>query len=392
MCKILMLAGVALISAAARIGVAADLPPLQPDELGVIRTLPERPGPHWIWVSDMGLIAMTDGRATLIDADSGTMLGMLSTGYSFTSLSIPRRYGQVYSAETYYSRYTRGERTDVVTIYDMESLSPVEEIEIPPKRISTTPILSAVSLTDDDRFMAVYNFTPAQSLSIVDLEARKFVAEVPTPGCALAFPAGKRKFFSLCGNGALELLVLNDSGEAVERRRSPVFFDVLADPITEKGVRLGNRWFFPSYAGVIHTIDLAGEDAAFPETWSLVTSADRDESWRVGGVQHLAVHQDRERLYALMHQGEEDTHHDPGTQVWVYDLNTRERVQRIELRVPAASIQVSQDDAPLLYAVNPEMAELVVYDALSGEHRRTIPEVSITPSLLQLPIGQEASP
>ena len=94
--KLLMLSGMALISASARIGVAADMPPLQPDELGLISTLPQQPSAHWIWVSDMVWIAMTDGRATLIDADTGTMLGMLSTGYSFNSLSIPRRYGRVY--------------------------------------------------------------------------------------------------------------------------------------------------------------------------------------------------------------------------------------------------------------------------------------------------------
>lgn len=385
--KLLILSGMALIFASARIGVAADMPPLQPDELGLISTLPQQPGAHWIWVSDMVWIAMTDGRATLIDADTGTMLGMLSTGYSFNSLSIPRRYGRVYSAETYYTRYTRGERTDVVTIYDMESLSPVEEIEIPPKRMSTTPKLSTASLTDDDRFMAVYNYTPAQSLSIVDLEARKLVAEVPTPGCALAFPAGERKFFSLCGNGSLQMLILDDNGELADRRTSLPFFDVASDPITEKGVRLGDRWFFPSYAGVVHTVDLSGKDAAFPKTWSLLTPADRGESWRIGGIQHLAVHRNERRLYALMHQGEQDTHHHPGTQVWVYDLETRQRIQRIELRVPATSIEVSQDGAPLLYAVHPNVAELVVYDALSGEHLRIIPEVSITPSLLQLPVS-----
>ena len=189
-----------------------------------------------------------------------------------------------------------------------------------------------------------------------------------------------------------ELLVLGDNGEIVRQRSSLPFFDVASDPITEKGVRLGHRWFFPSYAGVVHTVDLAGDDAAFPQTWSLVTPADRDESWRIGGMQHLAVHQDGGRLYALMHQGEEDTHHHPGTEVWVFDLKTRERIQRIELRVPAASIEVSQDEAPLLYAINPDVAELVVYDALSGEHLRTIPDVSITPSLLQLPIGRDSSP
>ena len=65
--KLLMLSGMALVTASARIGVAAEIPPLQPDALGVISTLPQQPGSHWIRVSDMVWIAMTDGRATLIN-------------------------------------------------------------------------------------------------------------------------------------------------------------------------------------------------------------------------------------------------------------------------------------------------------------------------------------
>ena len=128
----------------------------------------------------------------MVNADHGTMLGMLSTGYSFNSLTLPREYGEIYSAETYYSRYTRGKRTDVVSIYDAKTLSPTAEIEIPAKRTSTTPKLATASLTDDDRFMAIWNYTPAQSLSIVEVKKREFVGEIPIPGCALAYPAGIR--------------------------------------------------------------------------------------------------------------------------------------------------------------------------------------------------------
>lgn len=385
--KLIVLMTGAAVTMACGNAAVADPPPLQADELGIVETLPDKPGPHWVWVSDMVYFAMPDGRATLVDADSGKMLGMLSTGYSFNSLSVPREFGEIYSAETYYSRGTRGERTDVVTIYDSRNLTPVAEIEIPPKRASTTPKLSTASLTDDDRFLAVWNYTPAQSLSIVDVKARRFVTEIPTPGCALAFPAGDRRFFALCGNGTLQSIVLDDEGRLVEQAASPRFFDVETDPITEKGVRNGDQWYFVSYAGVLHTIEMAGEQLSFLSTWSLVADVDRRESWRVGGIQHLAIQQSMGRLYALMHQGPEDTHHQPGTEVWVYDVEKQERVARIELSSPASSIAVSQDDQPLLYAVNPDVAELVVYDATSGAYIRTIAEISLTPSLLQLPAG-----
>ena len=104
------------------------------EEIGIVEMLPDKVGTHWVWVSDMVWNAMPDGRATLVNADNGNMLGMLSTGYSFNSLSLPTEFGEVYSAETYYSRITRGERTDVVSVYDARNLSPIAEIEIPAKR------------------------------------------------------------------------------------------------------------------------------------------------------------------------------------------------------------------------------------------------------------------
>lgn len=377
----------ALVAILSLSAIAAELPPFEPDRPMVVRKLPENPGDHWIWVSDMVWIAMTDGRATLVDADSGTVLGMLSTGYSFNTLSLPREYGEIYSAETYYTRYTRGDRTDVITVYDARELAPLGEIEIPPKRMSTTPKLATASLTDDDRFLAVYNFTPAQSFSIIDVKDRKFVGEIPMAGCALAYPVGPRQFFSLCSNGTVQLLSLTKSGELAQKTDSAVFFSVEDDPITEKGVRLENTWFFPSYLGMLHTIHVTNDGIDIDEPWSLVSEADRNESWRIGGIQHLAIHPKQQRLFALMHQGGPDTHHDPGTEVWVYDLASKTRQQRIKLVGPASSIQVSQDDAPLLYSVIPDVAELVVYDAITGEHLRTVPEISITPSLLQLPTG-----
>ena len=40
-------------------------------------------------------------------------------------------------------------------------------------------------------------------------------------------------------------------------------------------------------------------------------------------MQHLAVHQKSGRLYSLMHQGGPDTHKEPGTELWIYDLARR---------------------------------------------------------------------
>ena len=43
-------------------------------------SLPGEYNPHWVWVDDMSFFHMIDGRAYLVDADRGRVLGMLSTG------------------------------------------------------------------------------------------------------------------------------------------------------------------------------------------------------------------------------------------------------------------------------------------------------------------------
>ena len=103
-------------------------------------TLP-RPSPHWVWVNDFVFPHMADGMAYLIDADAGRYLGTLSTGYSFTRVVLPRDGKVIYSPETYFSRGTRGTRTDVVTLYDPATLAPIGEIPIPPKRSSNMPTM-----------------------------------------------------------------------------------------------------------------------------------------------------------------------------------------------------------------------------------------------------------
>jgi methylamine dehydrogenase heavy chain len=125
-------------------------------------------------------------------------------------------------------------------------------------------------------------------------------------------------------------------------RRAAAFFDPVSDPVTEKAVRHGDRWLFVSFEGTVHPVDVSGDEPRPEETWSLLAEEDRSDSWKIGGHQHLAVHRASGRLYSLMHQGGDDSHKDPGTELWVYDLATRKRVQRIELRHPGFSL-LSED-------------------------------------------------
>jgi len=341
--------------------------------------------PHWVWVNDFVFPHMSDGQAMLVDGDSGRFLGVLYTGFGFTRV-VPAKDGRViFSPETYFSRGTRGTRTDVVTLYDPAHLAAVGEIGIPPKRSENMPMMANQQLTDDGRFLLIYNFTPGQSVTVVDAERRAYVAEIETAGCALVFPTGPRSFFSICGDGALLDVRLDDSGHATARTRTEAMFDVAHDPATEKGVRVGDTWLFVTYGGTLQPVRITPQGLRRGPAWSLTSPGERVENWRPGGLQQLAAHAGLNRLYSIMHQGGPETHKDPGKEVWVYDLALRRRIQRIAMRNPAGSIQVTRDAKPLLFASFIESSTLDVYDAVSGQHLRSIESVGTTPTLLVNP-------
>ena len=357
---------------------------LRAEPEGVVEQLP-RPGAHWVWVNDVSFFAFPDGRAFVVDGDRGKLLGMLSTGYGFTGVLVPKAGGVVYSPETYFSRGTRGTRTDVVTIYDAARLLPLGEIEIPPKRASVMPMPGAQALTDDDRFLLIYNFTPAQTVTVVDTRSRKFVGEIETAGCALVYPTGPRRFFSICGDGALLETSLTDTGTLAHRARTAELIDVLNDPLSEKGVRRGDTWLFASFEGMLHPLHATNAGVKAERTWPLFTAQELAQHWRTGGLQHLAVHAGSGRLFAIVHQGGPETHKDLGEQVWVYELASHKHVQTIATRNKIGSIQVSQDGQPLLFTCSLESNRLDIYDATSGKYLRSVEQLGQTPTMLVLP-------
>jgi methylamine dehydrogenase heavy chain len=321
--------------------------------------------------------------------------------------------GELYLPETYYARGSRGPRTDLVTVYDVETLAPVAEIVVPPKRADVVHAMALATLLDDGRFLALYNFTPGTSVTIVDVEERRVAGEIATPGCSLVYAAGPRRFLMLCGDGTLLQVTLDERGGEQARTRSARLFDPVADPVTEKAVRRGDEWLFVSFSGLVHPVDVAGDAPRFGESWSLLDDAARADSWRIGGTQHLAVHDASGRLYALVHQGGPDGHKDAGSEIWVYDLESRARVQVIALRnllaaflaqqtgvangallwlleraVPDAgvdSIAVSQDDEPLLFGVSLQAGTVGVWDARSGAFLRHLENVGLAPGALAAP-------
>jgi methylamine dehydrogenase heavy chain len=380
------LAILALLAAPVRGEVPIDRP-------GVVEVLPSGDRSHWAWVGDPLL-----ERMALVDLDRDQLLGVVDGGWGIPLLVVSPDGSELYVPETHYSRGSRGTRTDVVTFYDATTLEPTGEVVIPDKRAINVLPSGNAALSDDGRFLAVFNMNPATSVTIVDTKARRLVGEIATPGCSLVYAGGSDRFLMLCSDGSLQILRLAEDGTLAERSRSKRFFDPQRDPVTEKAVRVGDRWIFVSFEGMAHEVALAADGVEIRDPWPLL--GDRDSGWRVGGVQHLAAHAPTQRLYSLVHQGGIDTHKDPGFEVWIYDLAKRERVDRFELANPgltylgvsmefgrewiwpfnrlydavlAASnlgidaISVTGDESPLLVTTSMFSGSLAVYDALSGE-------------------------
>ena len=345
---------------------------IEPEPTGVIRSLPETWPAHWIIAQDGAFFHMLNGKFIVLDADSdnaaGRVKGMFDASF-IAQFYQARSKPEMYVAESFYSRGNRGERTDVITIYDKSTLSPIDEVVIPAKRISGMPTNYHLQAVDGERFLLAYNFTPATSVSVVDIVNREFVTEIPIPGCSLVYPMSGRGFASLCTDGTMMSVQLDEAGNQASTSRTDVFFDANNDPLMEKAAMIDGVAYFPSFLGRVVPVDLTGDEPDVGDAWSLV--GDEPGGWRPGGLAVTATDA-AGRMYVLMHpEGYEGSHKDPGTEVWVFDVEREARVDRIALELPAISIGLTRDDAPLLVTTNVNL-EIDVYDVDSGDYQRTL--------------------
>ena len=353
---------------------AADLPN---DAAGKVETLPVPYPDDWVIVHDIAFDHMSIGRFLVMDINGGDIKDFFKGSFNggfIAAFTQALKKPEMYVLEHYYDRGTRGNRTDVLTIYDKATLEPVDEIILDDPRLKRAEILVSkfvISLVDDERFLLFYSFTPGTFVTVIDLEKRAVVNGVPLPTCAGIYPTGKRGFSSLCGNGSMVSFQLDEDGQVTEQSKIEPFFDVDEDALFERPAIIGGTGYFPSFSGAVQEIDLSGGAARLGEQWSLLNEADKSQGWRPGGA-WLAATDSTGRLYVMMHEnGEEGSHDYPGSEIWVFDTAGKTRVNRIPLALPAIAFDITMGDAPKIVTTNVEMS-LEVYDARSGEHLNTI--------------------
>ena len=343
------------------------------------RTLPE-PDPHWVYILEPVFPYLVSSKVWIVDGDDLGIVGMASAGY-VANLVLSHDRSAFYIAETYWDRGTRGNRADVVTSYDTRTLDVTGEVLLPQGRFLIVPKKHNAQLTSDGRYLLSFNMDPSFGLSVVDLQEQRYLGEIETGGCSLAFPTGPASFASLCPDGAFAHVTFEPNGEFEIEHGQP-FFDSENDPVFEHAAmhRPGQKAFFISYEGWVYPVTLDGMPAV-GERWKLQGEGAEEAAWRPGGWQLAAYHAPSDRLFVLMHEGGIWTHKQAGEEVWVFDATSHERLERVPLEHHSHSLTVSTDEQPLLFALT-ETAAIQVYDATSFEHKGTKEGIGISPYLL----------
>jgi methylamine dehydrogenase heavy chain len=346
---------------------AADFPtPLPAEPTLKVEVLPAHYPTTWSFLNYSG------DRIELrnVGSDSREVKGQLQAHDSATLLVSDKR-PEIYVADTVWSRGVRGTRTDFITIYDTKTFNPVGEIVLPgTKRALITSMEGLMAFTDEQRMALVFNFTPASSVTVVDLVKRQTLSEIGIPGCSLVYPSGTRGFSTLCSSGTLLTIRLDANGAAAGRSETKAFNPLDTDPLFTASATLGGVRYFPSLQGRMQPVDMKGEDIKVLPDWPLVPAAEAAGHWRPSGWQ-IVTSDEQKLLYVVMQaDAHEGTHKDPGNEVWVYNAATKSRIKRLRLVRPGSSIALSHGAEPLLLVQAGE--RLDVYDPREGSLVRSL--------------------
>lgn len=125
-----------------------------------------------VYVADAALPHMVDGRIYVLDATDFRLKGMLEAGFAGMMLAAADKH-RIYVATSFYERLTRGKRTDVIQVFDDQTLKVINEIPVTTRRAQALSYRSLFQRSSDGNFLFIQNATPATSVSIVDLTSKR---------------------------------------------------------------------------------------------------------------------------------------------------------------------------------------------------------------------------
>jgi methylamine dehydrogenase heavy chain len=237
--------------------------PLPEEPVLNVAPLPDPWPKSWVLVHDFNFNAIIDGRVDVVDtaAPTNPLKGIVRASQFASMLASPAR-GEILTAETFYTRLTRGERTDAITIWDMKTLQPKGEIVMPGgKRQQSVVYPHLFQFTNGEKWALLANFTPQQSVSVVDIDGRRILSEIDLPGCSQIYPTGQRGFSSLCADGSIFSVSLDEKGQVASSSTIKGVQDIDRQPLFSTPAMVGQTAWFVSFRGMIQGFDLSGPAA-----------------------------------------------------------------------------------------------------------------------------------
>lgn len=349
--------------------------PLAEEPMPSVATLPADYPDSFVFVHDLHFGSILDGRAAIVDVSGPAFAVKGQVPVAQFGSILPSVTGsEIYVGETFFSRMTRGERTDVISIWDKGTLAPKGEIVLPGgKRGQFVTLKNALQFTNGEKWGLVFNFTPGSSVTVVDLAGRKVLGDIDLPGCSLAYPTGARGFTSLCADGTMTTVLLDEAGAIKSTTTGKPVNDIDNDPWFMMPAMAGRNAWFVSFKGKLHGFDLSGDKPRDLGGFAMVPDS-AIKGYRPGGWQVTSADA-AGRVYVLMDpNGEDGSHKNGGTEVWVADTAKKAVARKIAMKNHTLSIEVTAGAKPWLVAARPD-GSLDVYDAQSGNFLHTVAEV-----------------
>lgn len=279
-----------------------------------------------VYLVDLTINHVADGKVWILDGDKMEVKGMLELGF-LGLFYAPPKSDKLYIATTFYDRLTRGNRHDVMTVFDANTLQLLDEYPIPMKRVMPIQYRPLMTGSSDGKFIFIQNATPATSITVTNL-AKKSSVEIAAAGCYGTYPSIKNatRVSTMCGDGTMGTYTLNEAGTEGKRQASAKFFDADKDAWFIHGEVNGENYQFISFNGMMHTVNLDGDKANLVDSFSMTEGV--EGGWRPGGYQPVAV--DSSGIaYVLMHSnGAEGTHKNPSEEIWSVDIKNKKVVAR----------------------------------------------------------------
>jgi methylamine dehydrogenase heavy chain len=315
-------------------------------------------------IPSTGPLAFVSGNDRLLMVDAETLkwqaiLGIPGWRGQFVLSKDPTKAVLTYS---WWERGTTGKRTDLVEVWDIPTASSTGvSIEVPPRLALRGNDRTTIGLSADEKFLFLQNATPATSVTVVDMTAKKFASEIPMPGCFGIYPVTTvpNKFAALCGDGQVATVTVDGKGKSTGIERSGKLFDADVDPLFPNYVRDGDMLYFVSYNGDVYHIDVSGPAAKLAAKYSIVEGV--PGGWKPAGEQLLAFAPEGKVAFVLMFPNSKDgDHRSFAKEVWAIDVANQKVLSRSTI-FSTNGIAYGAKPTPALYANDNDAKQLVRY-------------------------------